>query len=84
MQVFIVGTPFESAAALDRRRLAKQIIECCQMLGAIRGEYKGYRNHPCTKQYENHIEWLDYYFICLEYYRIGIDYDKKRTDKFGN
>ena len=71
MQVFIVGTQFVPAAALDRKRLAKQIIECCQMLGAIKGEYKGYRNHPCTIQYKNHTKWLEHYFVCLEYYRVG-------------
>lgn len=31
MQVFIIGTPLETAVALDKRRLHKQIIECKQM-----------------------------------------------------
>ena len=38
MQVFIIGTPFETAKSLDKKRLNKQIIECKQILKAIDGE----------------------------------------------
>jgi hypothetical protein len=37
MQVFIVGSPLETAKALDNRRLNKQIIECQQILDALNG-----------------------------------------------
>ena len=46
MNVFIVGTPLETAAVLDTRRLRKQIIECGQMLAALDGKTKFWRNHP--------------------------------------
>lgn len=36
MQIFIIGTPFETAKALDRKRLNKQIIECQQILDDTR------------------------------------------------
>ena len=32
MQVFIIGTPFETAESLDKKRLNKKIIECKQIL----------------------------------------------------
>ena len=34
MQVFIIGTPLETARVLDNKRLNKQIIECGQILDA--------------------------------------------------
>lgn len=37
MNVFIIGTPLETARALDKARLNKQIIECQQMLDEVIG-----------------------------------------------
>lgn len=68
MQVFIIGTPLETAMALDARRLNKQIIECKQILDALKGK-KAWSNHPCTLQYKGHIEWLECYMECLMCYR---------------
>lgn len=67
MQVFIIGTPLETAIALDNRRLNKQIIECEQILDALNGK-KAWSNHPCTLQYKKHQTWLDLYKRCLEAY----------------
>ena len=66
MNVFIVRTPLETAAVLDTRRLRKQIIECGQMLAALDGKTKFWRNHPCTLQYENYEAWLELYMECLK------------------
>ena len=66
MQIFIVGSPIETADALDKRRLNKQIIECRQILGAIHGTSKAWRNHPCVLMYKEHTEWLENYLHCLE------------------
>ena len=71
MQVFIVGDLFETAQALDARRLNKQIIECRQILSALNGDSKTWRNHPCTLQYKEHKEWLEDYMSCLMHYRNG-------------
>ena len=38
MQVFIIGSPFETAEALDSKRLHKQIIEARQIIQAIQGK----------------------------------------------
>lgn len=37
MQVFIIGSPLETAMALDGARLRKQIIETQQILNALNG-----------------------------------------------
>ena len=69
MQIFIVGDLFETAQALDSRRLNKQIIECRQILSALNGDSKFWRNHPCTLQYKEHIQWLRTYMWFLEEWR---------------
>ena len=65
MQVFIVGTPLETAMALDPKRLRKQIIECRQILDALNGA-KAWSNHPCVLQYKGYEKWLRSYKECLE------------------
>ena len=71
MQIFIIGTPFETAQALDKRRLNKQIIECRQIMKAIKGESKVWANHPCVKMYRKHLDWLEFYMFTLSMYRNG-------------
>ena len=71
MQVFITGTAFETAQVLDKKRLNKQIVECNQILSAIKGETKAWNNHPCTNQYRDHVEWLENYVSCLYEYKSG-------------
>ena len=71
MQIFIIGTPFETAQALDKRRLNKQIIECRQIMKAIKGESKAWANHPCVKMYRGRMTWLYFYLSVLEDYQQG-------------
>lgn len=66
MNVFIVGSPLETAMALDSRRLNKQIIECNQILDAIHGKTKAWANHPVTLMYKHQIIWLLAYMGCLK------------------
>ena len=70
MQVFIVESPLMTALILDKKRLNKQIIECNQILDALRGA-KAWSNHPCVLQYRGHRVWLKYYKRCLECYVEG-------------
>lgn len=70
MQVFIVGSPLETARALDPKRLRKQIIECRQILDALNGK-TAWNNHPCVLQYRGYEGWLDNYKKCLEGYAMG-------------
>ena len=69
MNVFVIGSPLETAKCLDPRRLNKQIIECKQILKAIDGETKAWANHPATKMYTRYQEWLKLYMNCLNVYR---------------
>ena len=71
MQVFIIGSPLETAVALDKKRLNKQIIECQQILDALNGA-KAWRNHPAVLQYRGHEKWLEMYMRTLHYYDRGI------------
>ena len=82
MQVFIVGTPYETAEILDVKRLNKQIIENKQIMDAILGRGKGWFNHPVVKSYKNHFHWLYYYNLCLFWYSRGDKpMAKKMSDK---
>lgn len=60
MQVFIVGSPLETATALDPKRLNKQIIEVGQILDALNGA-KAWSSHPCVLQYRGYEKWLEIY-----------------------
>lgn len=71
MQVFIVGTPYETAEALDLKRFNKQIIENQQIMDAILGNGKGWFNHPVVKSYKNHFQYLYHYHLCLFWYKRG-------------
>lgn len=70
MQVFIVGSPLETAMALDRARLNKQILETQQILDALNGK-KAWSRHPAVLQYRGHENWLQNYMSCLMHYRNG-------------
>lgn len=66
MQVFIVGSPFETAMALDKKRKHKQLVEIYQILDALNGN-KAWKNHPCVLQYKGYEQWLLLYRMTLEY-----------------
>ena len=83
MQVFIVGSPLETAMALDQRRLNKQIIECRQILDALNGA-KAWSNHPCVLQYREHKQWLYEYMQCLEQFAMGRLYTPRMYSDFAD
>lgn len=60
MQVFIVGSPLETAMALDPKRLNRQIQETKVILAALNGA-KAWSNHPCVLQYRGYEKWLEIY-----------------------
>ena len=70
MQVFIIGSPLETAIAMngDVRRYNKQIIEAQQILDALNGK-SAWSNHPCVLQYRGHEKWLEHYISCLTLYK---------------
>ena len=79
MQVFIVGSPLETAKVLDRRRLNKQIIETRQILDALNGK-KAWSNHSCTLQYRGYELWLRNYMKCLDSYQKGDSFSAEMFD----
>lgn len=79
MNVFVIGTPIETAMVLDKKRLHKQIIECRQILDALKGKSKAWRYHPCTVQYEDCQDWLINYTDCLTAYIAGDIEQAKRA-----
>lgn len=79
MQVFIVGSPLETAMALSKRHLNNQINEASIILDALNGA-KAWSNHPCVLQYRGHEFWLECYLHCLQAFDEYVRYDR-RGDK---
>lgn len=74
MQVFIVGSPLETARALSKRHLNNQINEASIILAALNGA-KAWSNHPCVLQYRGCEAWLRSYYGCLYSYVRGKEQD---------
>ena len=73
MQVFVVGSPLETAMTLDPKRIRSQIREAYVILAAIHGEVKGWIHHPVVLMYSepNSVRWLQMYADILEGYLDG-------------
>lgn len=74
MQTFLPYNDFkDSAKVLDRQRLGKQRVETLQLLKALRGETKGWVNHPAAKMWRGYENALAIYgvVICEEWVRRG-------------
>lgn len=68
MTIFVVGSPYETAQALDPKRLNKQILECQWMIDMAEGKTKE-KNHPAYLMYKKNIIWVKYYRECLIHYQ---------------
>jgi hypothetical protein len=53
------------AHVLDNKRLGKQRVECLQILNALAGKSKGWRNHPAVLMWHGHEECLKVYMDCM-------------------
>jgi len=74
MQTFLPDSSWMvSARILDRQRLGKQRVEAYQILRALRGESKGWVNHPATRMWRGYERGLIYYttIMCDEWTRRG-------------
>jgi hypothetical protein len=75
MQTFMpYGSAYDQTAkCLDVKRLGKQRVETYQILKALLGETKGWRNHPATRMWEGYEFQLYVYqtAICTEWMRRG-------------
>lgn len=74
MQTFLPYADFtQSADALDVKRLGKQRVEAWQILRTLRGESKGWANHPAVKMWRGHEMALVEYGLemCLRWRRLN-------------
>jgi len=84
MQTFLPDQSyFVSARILDRQRLGKQRVEAYQILRALRGESKGWVNHPATRMWRGYERNLILYteVMCDEWTSRG--YKDSIKDKVG-
>lgn len=71
-----------SAKALDNKRLGKQRVEAWQILQALQGKTKGWRNHPATIMWEGYEQSLIRYGITVCYEWTGRGFQDSLTVKF--
>lgn len=83
MQVFIVGSPLETAMALSKHHLNNQINEAKIILDALNGA-KVWSNHPCVLQYREHKRWLYEYLQCLKEFAMGRVYTPQEYSRFAD
>ena len=55
----------QTAKALDYKRLGKQRVEAWQILQALRGQTKGWINHPASKMWRGHERALCEYGVAI-------------------
>ena len=70
MQTFLAYDCFGmSARVLDNKRLGKQRVEVLQILHALKGQSKGWQNHPATRMWRGHELRLCTYgmIVCQEW-----------------
>jgi hypothetical protein len=66
MQTFLPYSDFvKSAQVLDSRRLGKQRVETLQILRALHGFTKGWRNHPATVMWSANVNSLVEYGVVM-------------------
>lgn len=88
MQTFLPYPSFKmSAKVLDYRRLGKQRVEVRQILNALEGRSRGWKNHPATRMWAGFVPALKLYFneISAEWVRRGYQhtmgfYDVSHSD----
>lgn len=82
MQTFVpYPDPTACALVLDNKRLGKQRVEVLQLLKALKGESKGWANHPAARMWRGHENALVIYgsAICGVWIERGFNdtcYDK--------
>lgn len=56
----------ESVKVLDNKRLGKQRVEALQILNALQGKSRGWRNHPAVRMWEGYEDALStYHNLCI-------------------
>lgn len=83
MQTFLPYSTFQKTAkVLDYRRLGKQRVETWQILRAIRGETRGWVNHPASVMWRGYEGALIDYGISMCSEWIGRGYNDTMLPRF--
>ncbi len=62
----VADCPKECAKALDNRRLGKQRVEAMQIINLLESDKKkGFKHHPASLMWKDHINGLKYYCNCI-------------------
>ena len=65
VNTFILSnSPRTCVTLLDYRRLGKQRVEAKQIIDTIENKTDGWKNHPVSKMWKDHVIGLKYYFNC--------------------
>lgn len=83
MQTFLPYADFkESASVLDYRRLGKQRVETWQIIRALDGQTKGWRNHPAAKMWDGYEDALAMYGLAMCNEWVNRGYNDTMTERF--
>lgn len=83
MQTFLPHADFkETARSLDRQRLGKQRVEAWQVLRALNGMTKGWRNHPAVLMWNGYEKALCEYAIAICDEWIARGYNDTMRERF--
>lgn len=83
MNTFLPYADFKkSAQSLDYKRLGKQRVETWQILNALRGQTKGWVNHPASKMWRGHEKLLCEYGITVCDEWIARGYNDTMRERF--
>ena len=66
MQIYVVGSAYETAVCLDRKCLINQITEVRIIIDCLRGK-NGWHRQPLVKMYWDYEQWLIHYMDTLKY-----------------
>lgn len=83
MQTFLPYADFsQTARSLDYRRLGKQRVEAWQVLRALNGMTKGWRNHPAVLMWNGYEKALCVYAIAICDEWIARGYNDTMRERF--
>jgi len=83
MQTFLPHADFkETARSLDYRRLGKQRVEAWQVLRALNGMTRGWRNHPAVLMWNGYEKALCEYAIAICDEWIARGYNDTMRERF--
>lgn len=81
MQIFIVGSIYETANILDKKRFHRQISEAKLVYNGLLGK-NGWGNSMIALMYKKYVNWLDLYIKVFELVKNGRDLEAINLSNF--